>query len=143
MNPEEVYTKYRKDFAPKIEGMSHEKLEEIFIDAYKATMPPINPLPYTGFAERITYEFPELTALCPMTALPDTYTVKIEFVPDKLVPELKSLRYYFLAYRDLPIIHELLLDKIHEDFNRAVMPKELKVNLTVAVRGGIYTTIES
>ena len=89
----------------------------------------------------IVYEYPELIALCPMTGIPDIYTVRIIYTPNKKVPELKSLRFYFLAYKDIPILHEHLANKISEDFKKAVEPGKLRVELDVAVRGGIRTKI--
>ena len=89
----------------------------------------------------VTYEYPELTALCPMTGIQDIYTICITYIPEKKVPELKSLREYFLAYRDVPILHEHLANKIFEDFDDAVNPRQLFIQLDVAVRGGISTTI--
>lgn len=142
MKPGEVYKKYQEEFADKVENMSQEKVREIFEDAQAAEMPRIATVPYIGGEETIVHEFPELTALCPMTALPDSYTVRIKYVPAKKLPELKSLRYYLLAYRNLPIIHELMLDKIRVEFLEAVEPKELEVTLDVAVRGGIKTIVE-
>jgi len=142
MSPDEVYQEYKDKFASKIEDMSKEQLEIIFYAARDAEMPKIAVLPYLGEGETVSYSFSELTAICPMTALPDTYTLIIQYEPGNKVPELKSLRYYFLAYRNLPIIHELLLDKIRQDFRNAVEPKELKVTLDVAIRGGIKTDIE-
>ncbi len=141
MKPDEVYAKYQKDFAGKIEGMSEDKIAEIFSDAQAAIMPPITTLPFTGPAVGVSYEFRELIAICPMTALPDTYTITIRYEPAEKVPELKSLRFYLLAYRNLPIIHELLLSKVRQDFGDAVKPKELSITLDVAIRGGIKTEV--
>ncbi len=140
MNPDEVYAKYQKDFAAKIEEMPQSKLRIIFSDAWNAVMPAITTLPHFGDVS-VDYTFNELTAICPMTALPDSYTLTIHYIPNEKVPELKSLRNYLLAYRNLPIIHELLLTKIRGDFEKAVEPKELDVTLDVAVRGGIKTQV--
>ena len=54
---------------------------------------------------------------------------------------LKSLRYYFLGYRDISILHEHLAHKIFNDFKKAVSPKRLRLELDVAIRGGIHTRI--
>jgi 7-cyano-7-deazaguanine reductase len=62
-------------------------------------------------------------------------------VPDEKIPELKSLKYYFLAYRDIPVLHEHLAQKIYEDFSEAVKPEKLRVELDVSVRGGINATV--
>ncbi len=89
----------------------------------------------------VEYEFPELTALCPMTGLPDFYTVRIVFEPEKKLPELKSLKLYFVSYRNVGILHENLANKILEDFIKVVEPKWALIELYVNNRGGICTTI--
>jgi len=61
----------------------------------------------------VEYEYPELTAVCPMTGLPDFYTVRIVFEPDKKLPELKSLKLYFVSFRNMGILHENLANRIH------------------------------
>lgn len=141
MKPDDVYEVYKKSFKGKIEEMDIEELREILRCAYKADMPKINPIPYFGEEEEITYEYSELTAICPMTGIQDLYTVKIKYVPEDYIPELKSLRFYFLAFRNLPITHELLASKIFSEFVLAVKPKKIQLTLEVAIRGGIKTTI--
>ena len=89
----------------------------------------------------VEYEFPELTAVCPMTGLPDFYTVRILFEPEEKLPELKSLKLYFVSYRNVGILHENLANKILEDFIKVVEPKWVLIELYVNNRGGIYTTI--
>lgn len=89
----------------------------------------------------VTYETSELTALCPMTGLPDFYTINIAYGPDKKIPELKSLKLYITFYRNIPILHEHLATKIFDDFNEAVSPKTLKLELIAAVRGGITSSV--
>ncbi len=128
-------------FTKTIEDMSNEDLIKRIKDGYEHKMPEIKAIPYIGIEQEVTYEYPELTALCPMTGIQDLYTINIEFTPNKLIPELKSLKQYFLAFRDLPISHEYLNSKITEEFKKAVKPKELCVALDVAVRGGIKTTV--
>jgi len=133
---------YSPDFKEKIEGMDNEELKKQQESVKRLKMPPIRTLDYL-YKEggEVTYEYPELTALCPMTGIQDLYTVRITYVPEKKIPELKSLREYFLAYRDIPILHEHLANKIFEDFNQAVQAQKIKIQLNVAVRGGIVTTI--
>jgi 7-cyano-7-deazaguanine reductase len=76
-----------------------------------------------------------------MTGIPDLYTVRLIYTPGAKVPELKSLKYYFLAFRDVPVLHEHLAGRIFEDFNAAVEPAALRVELEAAVRGGIRTKV--
>ena len=131
----------RYDFKRKIEDMNNEDIRKQQEEVKRLKMPVIRTMDFLYDQGEITYEYAELTALCPMTGIQDIYTVKITYVPDKNVPELKSLREYFLAYRDVPILHEHLANKIFEDFNNAVRAKKTKVQLNVGIRGGIVTTV--
>lgn len=126
----------------KIEETSPEEVRKQQEKVKKLKMPEISTMDFL-YEEggEITYEYPELTAICPMTGIQDTYTVKIVYIPDKKIPELRSLRFYFLAYRDVPILHEHMANKIFEDFTRVVAPKKIRIELDVAVRGGILTKI--
>jgi len=89
----------------------------------------------------VEYEYPELTAVCPMTGLPDFYTVRIVYEPDSKLPELKSLKLYFVKYRNVGILHENLANSILEDFKSAVEPRWVLIELFVNNRGGGYTTV--
>jgi len=130
------------NFTDKIEEMTPEQLKARIEKAWNHSMPKIVPVPYVGkIPHEVTYYYEELTARCPMTGIQDLYKVTIEFVPDKLIPELKSLKYYYMAYRDLPISHEHLHAKIFKDFKEAIKPTRVRVNLDVAIRGGIKTDI--
>jgi len=132
----------KKKFRGKIEDMSNEELKSQELSIKKLKLPEIRVIDFIyEKGEEVSYEYPELIALCPMTGLPDFYTVRITYIPDKKITELKSLRFYFLAYREIPVLHEHLASKIFEDFWKAITPKRLKVELEVAVRGGIKTKI--
>jgi 7-cyano-7-deazaguanine reductase len=85
--------------------------------------------------------FSELTSLCPTTRLPDFYTVKITYEPDRLLPELKSLKLYFLTFRDVEILHEEIANEILNDLVRAISPRWIQIVLKVNNRGGVLTTI--
>lgn len=142
MKPDEVY-EYAKEniFKRKIEEASVEEVRKVLELAYNAEMPELVAIPYFGLEEEVSYTYEELVALCPMTGIMDAYKVTITYTPNQYVCELKSLRFYFLAYRNLPITHELLLSKIWREFKEAVKPKSLKIELEVAVRGGVKTII--
>lgn len=131
------------NFTKKIEDMSPEELAfrietsmTIELD-YK-----IVPIPYLGGEEEVVvYEYLELIGRCPATGYPDIYTIRIIFEPNYLIPELKSLKFYYLNYFNMPISHEHLAARIYKDFQKIVAPKKLRLELDVAVRGGIYTTV--
>src|SRR3989338_1982910 len=140
MKKEDLLKQYKS--YDKIEKMSQKELVNLIENVMILELSPIVPIPYKGKIEQtISYSYPELTANCPMTLIQDLYTVNIIFVPDKFIPELKSLKFYFLDFIGVTISHEHLHAKIFKDFKMAVNPKVLKVKLDVAVRGGIKTDI--
>lgn len=85
--------------------------------------------------------FPEFTAICPKTGLPDFGTVYIKYAPDEYCLELKSLKEYFLFYRNIGIFHENVANKILEDIVKACNPRWVKLKVVYNVRGGIETTV--
>ena len=85
--------------------------------------------------------FPELTSVCPVTRLPDFYTMKFVYEPDSKLVELKSLKLYLMAYRDMEILHEELANQILDDLVRAIDPRWAVIQLDVNVRGGIRTIV--
>ena len=88
-----------------------------------------------------THIFPELTALCPVTGLPDFYTLKIVYEPESKIIELKSFKLYLTAYRNVEILHEEITNRILDDFISVVRPRWAYIEVKVNVRGGIATTI--
>jgi 7-cyano-7-deazaguanine reductase len=89
----------------------------------------------------IEFKTNELTALCPFTAHPDFYRLKVKYKPDKYIVELKSVKLYIEKFRNLRTTHETLLNIIFEDFKSLLSPRYLFVELKVNVRGGIKTTL--
>lgn len=132
------------DFKDKIEDMSPDEIEERIKSVIEIELAEkITVIPYVADQkESVEYRCPELTAKCPMTGLRDFYKITLRFVPNDLLPELKSLRTYYAAYDELPISHEHLAAKIFSDFRRRVRPEKANLVLEVAVRGGIATRVE-
>ena len=89
----------------------------------------------------VSLQIPEFTCICPKTDLPDFALIKIEYSPDKYCVELKSFKMYTIFYRNLGIFHENVVNKIMEDFIKAVRPRSLKVTACFNLRGGIVTTV--
>ena len=98
-----------------------------------------NPRP--GRDYRIAFECPEFTCLCPMTGQPDFATILIEYVPDELCVELKSLKLYLWSYRDEGAFHEAVTNRICDDLVAAIAPRQVTVTGKFLVRGGIATTV--
>ena len=91
----------------------------------------------------ITIIIPEYTSLCPKTGQPDFGTITIEYEPDKWVIELKSLKFYIQAYRNLGIFYENAVNRILHDIVKACKPKWVKVKGEFNPRGGIRSVIEA
>ena len=91
----------------------------------------------------VNIEFPEFTCVCPKTGLPDFATIKIEYIPDKLLIELKSLKLYFVSYRNVGTFHEEVTNKILKDITAACKPRKMKITVEFNVRGGIKTVVSA
>lgn len=88
-----------------------------------------------------THDFPELTAVCPVTRLPDFYTIKIDYEPDRRLVELKSFKLYLNKFRDKEVLHEEITNEILNKLIKSIQPRWAKIEVKVNVRGGIFTTI--
>lgn len=84
---------------------------------------------------------PEFTCICPKTGLPDFATIKIDYAPAKTCLELKSLKMYFVFFRNVGIFHEHLVNKILDDIVKACGPRRARVEIVMNPRGGITTTV--
>lgn len=89
----------------------------------------------------IELEIPEFTAICPKTGLPDFGVIYIAYSPNKKCLELKSLKEYFFAYRNLGIFHENVVNRTVDDLVRDASPRWMEVRAEYNVRGGIKTTV--
>jgi len=89
----------------------------------------------------VNLEFPEFTAICPKTGLPDFGIITINYSPDKYCLELKSLKEYFLAYRNIGIFHENVVNRILDDILLAADMRRADVKVVYGARGGIVTTV--
>lgn len=98
-----------------------------------------NPNPERDF--RIHMEIPEFTCLCPMTGQPDFATLRLDYVPDRLCLELKSLKLYLWSFRDQGAFHEAVTNRILGALATATRPRFMRLTARFNVRGGIYTTI--
>ena len=91
----------------------------------------------------ITISIPEFTSVCPRTGLPDFGTIMIRYIPGQWCVELKSLKTYILAYRNLGIFYENAVNRILRDFVKASRPIQAVVTGEFNVRGGMKSTIEA
>jgi len=108
-----------------------------------ADLPNIETWPnqYSGREYEIEIGMPEFTSLCPKTGLPDSGDITLSYVPDKLCLELKSLKMYTLAYRNLGIFQENVVNRMLDDIVNACRPVRATVTGEFAPRGGLSTLI--
>jgi len=98
-----------------------------------------NPSPARDYRIRMT--IPEFTCLCPLTGQPDFAVLELEYVPDRLCVELKSLKLYAWSFRDQGAFHEAVTNRILDDLVRATRPRFMRLTARFNVRGGIATAV--
>lgn len=98
-----------------------------------------NPAPQRDY--RIHMEIPEFTCLCPKSGQPDFAVLTLDYVPDKLCVELKSLKLYIWSFRDEGHFHEDVTNRILDDLVRATKPRFMRLTARFYVRGGIFTNV--
>jgi len=98
-----------------------------------------NPSPERDYV--ITIRCPEFTSVCPRTGQPDFGEIVIEYIPDKVCVELKSLKFYMQSYRNRGIFYEALTNEILDDLTGVCKPRWMKVTSRFTPRGGITTEV--
>jgi 7-cyano-7-deazaguanine reductase len=99
----------------------------------------VNPAPQRDF--HIHMEIPEFTCLCPKTGQPDFAVLYLDYIPDKLCVELKSLKLYMWSYRNEGAFHEAVTNKILDDLVKATKPRYMRLTAKWYVRGGVFTNV--
>jgi 7-cyano-7-deazaguanine reductase len=89
----------------------------------------------------IEIAIPEFTSVCPKTGLPDFGTITVRYIPNKLCLELKSFKEYTLAYRNLGIFYENVVNRFLKDIVATVKPVSIEVMGEFTPRGGLQSTI--
>ena len=95
---------------------------------------------YYGPRQRISYQMNEFAAVCPFSGLPDTGIVWVDCIPQIKLPELKSLKYYFISFRNVVIYQEDVTSRIFNDLYPLLEPEELLIKTRYSTRVGIDTT---
>jgi 7-cyano-7-deazaguanine reductase len=98
-----------------------------------------NPSPDRDYFIDISY--PEFTCLCPRSGYPDFATIRVTYVPDKKVVELKSLKLYLNSFRDRCISHEAVTNLVFDELKKGLKPRSLEVVGDFNVRGNVKTVI--
>jgi len=92
---------------------------------------------------RIRFETADFTSLCPVTGQTDFAQITIEYVPDALCVESKSLKFYLASYRNEHAFNEAVTNRILDDFVRTCSPREAVVTAEFSARGGIALTVRA
>ncbi len=98
-----------------------------------------NPSPERDYEIEITY--PEFTCLCPRSGYPDFAVIKVLYVPDKKVIELKSLKLYLNSFRSKSISHEGAVNRIFGDIKKILSPRRLELTGDFNARGNVKTIV--
>ena len=117
------------------EGKTFDFLKENTIDLQL-----LQTFPYQGPRQRVSYKFKEFSAVCPFSGLPDYGIVWVKYIPQGLIVELKSLKYYFQTYRQVGIYQEDATARIFKDLHKLLQPQQLIVKTRYNTRGGIDAT---
>lgn len=91
----------------------------------------------------VIHTAPEFTSLCPKTGQPDFAVITLEYIPDKLCIELKSLKFYLNSYRSDGIYFESVTNKILDDLVRVAEPRYMLITAEFNVRGGISSVVKA
>ncbi len=89
----------------------------------------------------IRIEMPEFTCLCPKTGQPDFGHMTLEYIPDEVCVELKSLKLYIWSFRDEGHFHEAVTNRVLDDLITACQPRFARLTAKFNVRGGTYPTV--
>lgn len=101
------------------------------------------PNPRPGREYEIIFECPEFTCVCPMTGQPDFAKLTIDYVPDELCVELKSLKLYLWSFRNEGAFHEAVTNQILDDLVAAISPLRANITGDFFIRGGIHTVVKA
>lgn len=91
----------------------------------------------------ITFECSEFTSMCPVTGQPDFAKIRIEYVPDELCVETKSLKFYLASFRSTRAFNEAIVNRILDDIVTACQPRHAVVHGEFAPRGGIGVIVDA
>ncbi len=91
----------------------------------------------------VTHIAPEFTSLCPKTGQPDFAKITVEYIPDKVCVELKSLKFYLHSYRNDGIFFESVTNQILDDLVEVTKPRYMMITAEFNVRGGISSVIQA
>ena len=120
-------------------GQSDVKVPPSPAEARLETFP--NPAPHRNY--HIHFETDDFTSVCPVTGQPDFARIDIDYVPDRLCVESKSLKFYLASYRNERAFNEAVTTRILDDFVKTCAPREAIVTAQFSARGGIALTVRA
>src|SRR5437867_12771180 len=120
-------------------GRSEARIPTSHAEAQLDTLP--NPAPRRNY--RIHFATDDFTSVCPVTGQPDFARIDIDYVPDRLCVESKSLKFYLASYRNERAFNEAVTNRILDDFVNACAPREAIVTAQFSARGGIALTVRA
>ena len=91
----------------------------------------------------VDFTIPEFTCLCPQSNFPDFATIRIRYIPDRKLVELKSLKLYINGFRDRSIFHEDVANLVLDDLVGLLQPRYCEVVGDFNVRGNIKTVVRA
>jgi len=121
--------------------MKREYTDEHAAAGINAELPEIETWPNQYPDYEIEIVMPEFTSVCPKTGLPDFGRIVLRYVPDRSCLELKSYKMYLLAYRDLGIFQENIVNRVLQDVVKAADPVRATVVGEFTPRGGLSTVV--
>lgn len=92
---------------------------------------------------KIVHTAPEFTSVCPVTGQPDFATITLEYIPNELCVELKSLKIYYTSFRNDGIYYESVTNRLLEDLVEVTKPRYMRIVAEFNVRGGISSVIDA
>ena len=101
------------------------------------------PNPHPDRDYEVSLEIPEFTCIRPRTGQPDFATIRVRYVPDQRLLELKAIKLYIWSYRNEGAFHEDVTNRILNDFVAAAAPRWIEVVGDFTVRGGIKTVVRA
>ena len=101
------------------------------------------PNPHPDRDYEVSLEIPEFTCICPRTGQPDFATIRVRYMPDQRLLELKSIKLYIWSYRNEGAFHEDVTNRILDDFVSAAAPRWIEVVGEFTVLGGIKTVVRA
>lgn len=125
---------------------NHSKYENIRFDSQSEDVILVDiletiPYEYVGKETLVTIPTSEFTSVCPWSGLPDFADIRISYIPNEWLVEMKSLKYYLTSYRNVGIYQEHATNRILNELVALLQPKYMKIEATWNARGGLGTEI--